>query len=221
MSGFLFVRLKHFNSELIWPELPSEARINLHSRFTMDEKDKFPSSFAGTQFEKYVDRKEIRTIVETLGHTISQKYAGQDLVLIGVLKGSMTFMADLVRAIHGVRVYVDFVKLNAVGRSKESAGTICLSKDLTTNLVDRNVLIVEEIIDTGRALSFLKKRLQLASPRSVGVVTLFDKPYKRAVPVTAELIGKKLDDAFVVGYGLDLEDYGRNFENLFQLRYPN
>jgi hypoxanthine phosphoribosyltransferase len=187
----------------------------------MHEKDKFPSSFAGTQFEKYVDRKEIRTIVETLGHTISQKYAEQDLVLIGVLKGSMTFMADLVRAIHGVRVYVDFVKLNAVGRSKESAGTICLSKDLTTNLVDRNVLIVEEIIDTGRALSFLKKRLQLASPRSVGVVTLFDKPYKRAVPVTAELIGKKLDDAFVVGYGLDLEDYGRNFENLFQLRYPN
>ena len=187
----------------------------------MDEKDKFPSSFAGTQFVKYVDRKEIRTVVETLGHTISQQYAGQDLVLIGVLKGSMTFMADLVRAIRGVRVYVDFVKLHAVGRSKESAGTICLSKDLTTNLVDRNVLIVEEIIDTGRALSFLKKRLQQASPRTVGVVTLFDKPYKRAVPVTAELIGKKLDDTFVVGYGLDLEDYGRNFEHLFQLRYPN
>lgn len=187
----------------------------------MNEKDKFPSSFASTQFTKYVDRNEIKTIVETLGHAISQKYAGQDLVLVGVLKGSMTFMADLVRSIQGVRVYVDFVKLQSVGRSKESAGTIILSKDLTTNLVDRNVLIVEEIIDTGRALSFLKKRLQLSSPRSIGVVTLFDKPYKRAVPVTAELIGKKLDDAFVVGYGLDLEDFGRNFEDLFSLRYPN
>jgi hypoxanthine phosphoribosyltransferase len=130
-------------------------------------------------------------------------------------------MADLVRSIKGVRVYVDFVKLHAMGRSKESAGTICLSKDLTTNLVDRNVLIVEEIIDTGRALNFLKKRIQQASPRSIGVVTLFDKPYKRAVPMTADLIGKKLDDAFVVGYGLDLEDFGRNFEDLFSLRYPN
>jgi hypoxanthine phosphoribosyltransferase len=120
-----------------------------------------------------------------------------------------------------VRIYVDFVKLQSVGRSKESAGTICLSKDLTTNLVDRNVLIVEEIIDTGRALNFLRKRIQQASPRSIGVVTLFDKPYKRAVPVTAEIIGKKIDDAFVVGYGLDLEDYGRNFEHLYSLKYPN
>lgn len=187
----------------------------------MNEKDKFPSSFASTQFVKYVDSKEIKTIVETLGHAISQKYAGQELVLIGVLKGSMTFMADLIRCIQGVRVYVDFVKLQSVGRSKESSGTIVLSKDATTNLVDRNVLIVEEIIDTGRALSFLKKRLQLSSPRSIEVVTLFDKPYKRAVPVSAELIGKKLDDAFVVGYGLDLEDYGRNFSDLFALRYPN
>ena len=187
----------------------------------MNEKDKFPSHFASTQFEKYVDHQEIKTVVESLGHAISQKYAGQELVLVGVLKGSMTFMADLARAIKGVRVYVDFVKLQSVGRSKESAGTICISKDLTTNLVDRNVLIVEEIIDTGRALSFLKKRLQLSSPRSIEVVTLFDKPYKRAVPVVAELIGKKLDDTFVVGYGLDLEDYGRNCEDLFSLRYPN
>ena len=90
----------------------------------MNEKDKFPSSFASTQFVKYVDRKEIKTIVETLGHAISQKYAGQELVLVGVLKGSMTFMADLVRSIQGVRVYVDFVKLQSVGRSKESAGNM-------------------------------------------------------------------------------------------------
>lgn len=187
----------------------------------MDEKDKFHSSFTSTQFVKYIDRREIHGVVEALGNTISQQYAGQDLVLVGILKGSSVFLADLLRCIRGVRVYVDFVRLQAVGRSKESAGTICLSKDLTTNLVDRNVLIVEEIIDTGRALSFLKKRLQQASPRSIAVVTLFDKPYKRAVPVTADLIGKKIDDAFVVGYGLDLEDYGRNFEHLYSLRYPN
>ncbi len=187
----------------------------------MDEKDKFHSSFASSQFVKYIDRREIHGMVEALGNTISQQYAGQEVVLIGILKGSNVFLADLVRCIQGVRVYVDFVRLQSVGRSKESAGTICISKDVTTNLVDRNVLIVEEIIDTGRALSFLKKRLQQASPRSIAVVTLFDKPYKRAVPVTADLIGKKIDDTFVVGYGLDLEDYGRNFEHLYSLRYPN
>jgi hypoxanthine phosphoribosyltransferase len=198
------------------------ARINSFKGPTMsDEKNKFPSSFVSSQFVKYVDSKEIKGIVEALGNNISQKYQGQDLVLIGVLKGSMVFLADLVREIRGVKVYVDFVKLQAVGRSKENHGTICISKDYTTNLMDRNVLIVEEIVDTGRALSFLKKRILLSSPRSLEVVTLFDKPYKRTVNVQPDMTGKKIDDQFIVGYGLDLEDYGRNFEQLYYLRYPN
>ena len=87
--------------------------------------------------------------------------------------------------------------------------------------MDRNVIIVEEIIDTGRALLFLKQRLKLASPRSIEVITLFDKPYKRAVSVEADMIGKKIDDQFIVGYGLDLEDYGRNLQDVFYLKYPN
>lgn len=186
-----------------------------------EEKNKFPSSFVSSQFVKYIDGKEIKSIVETLGNTLSQKYQGQDLVLIGVLKGSMVFLADLVREIKGVKVYVDFVKLQAVGRSKENHGTITISKDISTNLMDRNVVIVEEIVDTGRALSFLKKRLMLSSPRSLEVVTLFDKPYKRAVNVQPDLTGKKIADQFIVGYGLDLEDFGRNFEQLYYLRYPN
>lgn len=186
-----------------------------------DEKYKFPSSFVSNQFVDYIEDKEIKGIVETLGHTLSQKYQGQDLVLIGVLKGSMVFLADLVREIKGVKVYVDFVRLHAVGRSKESHGTITISKDITTNIMDRNVVIVEEIVDTGRALSFLKKRLMLGSPRSLEVITLFDKPYKRAVNIQPDLTGKKIDDHFIVGYGLDLEDYGRNFENIYYLKYPN
>lgn len=186
-----------------------------------DEKNKFPSTFVSNQFVNYIDAKEIKGIVEALGNTLSQKYQGQDLVLIGVLKGSMVFLADLVREIKGVKVYVDFVKLQAVGRSKENHGTITISKDFTTNVMDRNVVIVEEIVDTGRALSFLKKRIQLASPRSLEVITLFDKPYKRAVNIQPDLTGKKIDDQFIVGYGLDLEDYGRNFEQLYYLKYPN
>jgi hypoxanthine phosphoribosyltransferase len=186
-----------------------------------DEKNKFPSTFVSAQFVKYIDAKEIKGIVEALGNTLSQKYQGQDLVLIGVLKGSMVFLADLVREIKGVKVYVDFVKLQAVGRSKENHGTITISKDITTNLMDRNVVIVEEIVDTGRALSFLKKRLMLSSPRSLEVITLFDKPYKRTVNIQPDLTGKKIDDQFVVGYGLDLEDFGRNFEHVYFLKYPN
>ncbi|MFP5386776.1 MAG: hypoxanthine phosphoribosyltransferase [Bacteriovoracia bacterium] len=186
-----------------------------------DEKYKFPSSFVSSQFVKYIDEKEIKGIVEALGNTLSQKYQGQDLVLIGVLKGSMVFLADLIREIKGVKVYVDFVRLQAVGRSKENHGTITISKDITTNLMDRNVVIVEEIVDTGRALSFLKKRIMLSSPRSLEVITLFDKPYKRTVNIQPDLTGKKIEDQFIVGYGLDLEDYGRNFEQIFYLKYPN
>lgn len=186
-----------------------------------DEKNKFPSSFVSSQFVKYVDSKEIKGVVEALGNSISQKYQGQDLVLIGVLKGSMVFLADLVRQIQGVKVYVDFVKVLAVGRSKENHGTLCITKDYSTNVMDRNVLIVEEIVDTGRALSFLKKRIQLSSPRSLEIVTLFDKPYKRAVNIQPDMTGKKIDDQFIVGYGLDLEDYGRNFEQVYFLKYPN
>lgn len=186
-----------------------------------DEKNKFPSSFVSSQFVDYIEAKEIKSIVETLGNTLSKKYQGQDLVLIGVLKGSMVFLADLAREIKGVKVYVDFVRLQAVGRSKENHGTITISKDFTTNLMDRNVVIVEEIVDTGRALSWLKKRILLSSPRSLEVVTLFDKPYRRTVNIQPEYIGKKIEDQFIVGYGLDLEDYGRNFAQLYYLKYPN
>lgn len=186
-----------------------------------DEKNKFPSTFVSSQFVKYIDANEIRGIVEALGNMLSQKYQGQDLVLIGVLKGSMVFLADLVREIKGVKVYVDFVRLQAVGRSKENHGTITINKDITTNLMDRNVVIVEEIVDTGRALSFLKKRIMLSSPRSLEVVTLFDKPYKRTVNIQPDMAGKKIEDQFIVGYGLDLEDFGRNFETVYYLKYPN
>jgi len=187
----------------------------------MDEKNKFPSSFVSSQFVKYIDSKEIKGIVEALGNTLSQKYQDQDLVLIGVLKGSMVFLADLAREIKGVKVYIDFVKIQAVGRGKENHGTVIMTKDITTNLMDRNVVIVEEIVDTGRALSFLKKRIMLSSPRSLEVVTLFDKPYKRTVNLQPDMTGKRIEDQFVVGYGLDLEDYGRNFEQVYYLKYPN
>ena len=131
------------------------------------------------------------------------------------------FISDLVKKIKGVNIYIDFVQLESIGRSKESNGSIIIKKDLRTNILERNVLIVEEIIDTGRTLHFLYNRLKQSNPRNLEILTLFDKPYKRVVPIKAEYIGKRLDDKFVVGYGMDLENYGRNIKDLYFLRYPN
>mgnify|MGYP000577829603 FL=1 len=125
----------------------------------MNELNKFPSSFVSTQFEQYLSQNEIQTISESLAHTLNQKYNGEELVIIGVLKGSIVFISDLIRHLKGIKVYVDFVKISAVGRTKEEDGTIILHKDIKTNIHGKNVLIVEEIIDTGRALFFLKERL--------------------------------------------------------------
>jgi hypoxanthine phosphoribosyltransferase len=187
----------------------------------MSEKSKFPDRFITTQFIPYIKASEIEAVVESLANTIEQKYAGQELYVICVLKGSMIFTADLIRKLKTVKVYLDFVKLKSFGRDKESSGTISFSKDIGVNLQDKNVIIVEEIIDTGRALSFLKNRILQCQPKNLEIISLFDKPYKRAVPIKADFIGKKIDDQFIVGYGLDLEEYGRNLQDIYFLKYPN
>jgi len=187
----------------------------------MSEFHKFPSNFVSDQFVEYIDEDEINTLTKSLAHTISQRYAGEDLVVIGVLKGSMIFISDFLKNIKDVKVYLDFVKFKAIGRSKKSNGTIVVSKDISTNIEGKNVLIVKQILDTGRGLQFLVNHLKQNNPRNVEVLTLFDKPYKRAVPIKADYIGKQIDDQFIVGYGVDLEEYGRNIKDLYYLKYPN
>jgi hypoxanthine phosphoribosyltransferase len=187
----------------------------------MSETYKFPSGTISSQFVKYIDRNEIEGLIGSIGHAISQKYKGQELILVSVLKGSFIFLADLVREINGVRIQIDFLKLKSLGRSADSTGTMSFEKDLSVDVNNKHVLIIEEIIDSGRAVEFLQKRIQLAKPKSLEIVTLFDKPYKRKCAIEASLIGKKIDDQFIIGYGLDLEDYGRNIQDIFFLRYPN
>ena len=187
----------------------------------MNELAKFPTNFESNQFVEYIDKNEIETITKSLAHTIEQKYEGEDLVVIGILKGSMLFVSELLKNIRNVNIYLDFVSVKAIGRTKENIGTIVLNKDISTNIHSRNVLIVEQIIDTGRALQFVKNRLKLNNPKNIEVVTLFDKPYKIAVPIKAEYIGKQIEDQFIIGHGLDLDQYGRNFENIYYLKYPN
>ncbi len=187
----------------------------------MNELNKFPSGFVSEQFVEYIDRKEIKSLIKSLAHTIDQKYKGEDLVVIGMLKGSTVFLSELVRNIRNVNIFIDFASLAAVGRTKESSGTIILNKDISTDIFGKNILIVEQIIDTGRALQFFTEHLKINKPKNIEIVTLFDKPYKRAVPIKADYIGKQIDDQFIVGHGLDLDHYGRNIEDIFYLQYPN
>ena len=171
-------------------------------------------------FTKYMGRTDIDTLVLQIASEINRDYDGKTVVLIGVLKGSFMFMADLIRALT-VDARVDFVKLTSVGKRKGSPGTVVFQKDLSVDLRGKHALIIEQIIDSGRTLKFLYDRVKAAGPESVEVVTLLDKTDKRMVETPVKYVGKKTKDQFLVGYGLDLEENARNLSELYYLKYPN
>lgn len=156
-----------------------------------------------------VGEETIRQRVIALGETISQAYAGQDLVLVSVLKGSIIFMADLVRAI-SVPHEIDFMATSSYGAATNSSGVVRILKDLNVSIQGRNVLVVEDIIDSGHTLSYLLRLLQERQPASLRIVTLLDKPERRAVPIDVDWVGFSIPNEFVVGYGLDYNELYRN-----------
>ena len=192
----------------------------------MSETKKFPNQYIDNQFVPYVDEKELKDLIASLAYTISEKYRHQELVLVGVLKGGHFFLCDLVREIKEVKVFIDFVKIAVIKDNhsgiKPLSGTptFRMEGDITQNITGKHVLIVTEIIASARTLHFLKERLELCKPSSLEFISLFDKPYKRTIPLRANFIGKKIDDQFLVGYGLDLEEYCRNLKNIYYLKYP-
>jgi hypoxanthine phosphoribosyltransferase len=156
-----------------------------------------------------VDQATIQQRVKELGAAISQAYAGQDLVLVSVLKGSIIFMADLVRAIT-IPHEIDFMATSSYGAATSSSGVVRILKDLNVSIQGRNVLVVEDIIDSGHTLSYLLRLLNERQPASLRIVTLLDKPDRRAVPIDVEWIGFSIPNEFVVGYGLDYNELYRN-----------
>jgi hypoxanthine phosphoribosyltransferase len=156
-----------------------------------------------------VDQATIQQRVKELGAAISQAYAGQDLVLVSVLKGSIIFMADLVRAI-SIPHEIDFMATSSYGAATSSSGVVRILKDLNVSIQGRNVLVVEDIIDSGHTLSYLLRLLNERQPASLRIVTLLDKPERRAVPIDVEWIGFSIPNEFVVGYGLDYNELYRN-----------
>jgi hypoxanthine phosphoribosyltransferase len=171
-------------------------------------------------FTKYLSRHEIDASVIELAKRVNADYENKDVVLVGVLKGAILFMADLVRHLT-CPVEVDFVRLSSYGKARTSSGTVTIVKDINADIKNKHVLIVEEIIDSGRTLRFLYDRLKASGPASVEIITLLDKKAKRVVEVPVKYVGRTIDDHFLVGYGLDLEERCRNLADIYYLKYPN
>ena len=152
---------------------------------------------------------EIKKMVSQLASEIENDYRGKSLVMICPLKGSVLFFSDLVRKIQ-LPQEIDFVHVT----SPKGEGCRIL-KDISIDITDKHVVIVEEIIDAGRTLSFLKTRLNASHPASLKVCTLLDKPARRELPLTPDYVGKIIEDRFVIGYGMDSEEIGRNYKNIY------
>lgn len=155
-----------------------------------------------------VSEEEIQDIVARLGKQISVDYAGKNLVLVSVLKGAVVFMADLMRAI-SIPLSIDFMVVSSYNKT-ESTGTVKIIKDLDTDLTGKDILIVEDILDTGRTLASLIDLLKMRNPASLKICTFLDKPDRRVSKIEADYTGKVIPDAFVVGYGLDYDESYRN-----------
>lgn len=156
-----------------------------------------------------VSEKEINEKVRELGAIISKDYEGKEVHLICVLKGGVFFMCDLAKRI-SVPVTLDFMSVSSYGDNTESSGRVKIVKDLDESIENKNVLIVEDIIDSGRTLSFLIDMLKSRKPASLKLCTLLDKPERRVTDVEVDYVGFNIPDKFVLGYGLDFEQKYRN-----------
>jgi hypoxanthine phosphoribosyltransferase len=160
--------------------------------------------------EVLLDAATVNARVASLGAEISADYEGRDLLLIGVLKGAVFFMADLMRKLT-IPCEVDFMAISSYGASTDSSGVVRILKDLDINIEGRHVLVVEDIIDSGLTLSYLMRNLESREPASLEVCALLTKPARREIDVPVRYVGFEIPNRFVIGYGLD---FGERYRNL-------
>ncbi len=153
--------------------------------------------------------QQIEEIVSRLGAEISRDYQGKNLLLVGILKGSVVFMADLMRKLT-VPCNIEFMALASYGSGTRSSGVVRVIKDLSIDIKNYDVLVIEDILDSGNTLSQLKTMLELRQPRSFKICTFFDKPERRIADIKADYVGAEIPDEFIVGYGLDFAEKYRN-----------
>jgi hypoxanthine phosphoribosyltransferase len=168
------------------------------------------STQATPALEVLFSREQIANRVAELGRQIDQDYAGQSIVLLGVLKGAAIFLADLARNIT-VNNTFDFVAVSSYGKGQKTSGAVRLIKDVDQPIEGKNVIVVEDILDTGLTLDFLRKLFLQHKPRSLRIAALLDKPSRRLVKIDADYVGFSIPNQFVVGYGMD---YAERFRNL-------
>jgi len=163
-----------------------------------------------------ITKEEIRQAVAKLAADIRRDYQGKKLLLIGILKGSFVFMADLAREL-GLPVEVDFVKLSSYGTGTETSGKVKMVQGLKTPIKGRDVIVVEDIVDTGLTVSFLMDYLQKKKPASLKLCALTDKPSRHKVPVTIDYLGFTVPNKFIVGYGIDWNEKFRYLQDICHL----
>lgn len=163
------------------------------------------------EVEILYSKEQIDTRVAELGGQIAADYAGGDLLVLGILKGAFVFMADLVRQIDGVNLQLDFMSVSSYGASSESSGEVRILKDLDSSVEGKQVLVVEDIIDTGLTLGYIRELLLKRGAVSVKLCCFLDKPSRRKGPVTPDYRGYSIPDHFVVGYGLDYAERYRYY----------
>jgi hypoxanthine phosphoribosyltransferase len=160
-----------------------------------------------------VTQEEMRARIRELGKQITADYTGKDLVLVGVLKGAYAFYADLARAIR-IPMRVDFIVVASYGSRAKTSGKVKMVTELTEDIKGKDVLLVEDIVDSGLTIQYLVKQLSKRKPQSVKVCTLLNKPERRAIDVPLAYIGFNIPDKYVVGYGLDYQQQYRNLPYL-------
>jgi hypoxanthine phosphoribosyltransferase len=160
--------------------------------------------------EILIDRDTLQRRIAELGEEISADYAGRDLLLVGVLKGAVFFMADLMRGLT-IPCEIDFMAISSYGDSTDSSGVVRILKDLDINIEGRDVLVVEDIIDSGLTLSYLMRNLEAREPASLEICALLTKPERREIEVPVRYVGFEIPNRFVIGYGLD---FGERYRNL-------
>ena len=175
------------------------------------------SSIIGNQkLTELISENEINNRISEIARDISKNYIGRIPIIIGVLNGSFLFLADIVRKLD-IEYEVDFIKISSYGSSKTSSGTVRLLKDISADITGRDIILIEDIVDTGLSLSFLKNRFEDAKPNSLTFVTLLHKPHTSKIDFNIDYIGFEIGNEFVVGYGLDYEQKLRGLPSIYTL----
>ncbi len=179
-----------------------------------------PSEFSNPNLEPLITAEQIQTRVAEMGAEIARDYRDSNPLLIGVLKGALLFLSDLVRAAD-LRLGLEFMAISSYGASTRSSGEVKIVKDLDVPIEGRDILVVEDIVDTGLTLSYLLANLHSCGAKSVKLAALLDKWERREREVTIDYLGFKIPDAFVVGYGLDFAERYRNLPFIAVVKDPS